>query len=235
MLTRTKVLFILKIKMISVQFMLFDLDGTLIDSRGDLARSVNLMLADLGRAPLAEEVVASFVGDGVPTLTHRSLVATHPNREAPDSSLHQRAIEAMLAHYEMQMLVGTRLFPHVKETLTHFKDKRKAIVTSKESRFVAPLLEHLQIAEDFDCLIGGDTVQARKPDPAPVFEALRQLGGSVDRAVMIGDSENDILAGRNAQMLTCGLSIGFRTYEQLRAYAPDVLIDRFDKLKEEFF
>ncbi len=220
--------------MISVQYMLFDLDGTLIDSRADLARSVNLMLADLGRAQLAEETVASFVGDGVPTLTRRSLVATHPNREAPDTDLHQRAIAGMLAHYEIQMLVGTSLYPHVKETLAHFKDKRKAIVTSKEARFVAPLLEHLNIAEDFDCIIGGDTVKARKPDPAPVLEAIRQLGGTIEQAVMIGDSENDILAGRNAKMLTCGLSIGFRTYEQLRQYAPDVLIDRFDKLKASF-
>ena len=214
--------------------MLFDLDGTLIDSRADLARSVNLMLADLGRPPLAEAVVASFVGDGVPTLTRRSLVATHPKGEMPDSALHQRAIECMLAHYEMQMLVGTCLYPHVKETLAHFKDKRKAIVTSKESRFVAPLLDHLGIGEAFDCIIGGDTVKARKPDPEPVLEAIRKLGGTVEQAVMIGDSESDILAGRNAHMLTCAVSIGFRTYEQLQQYVPDVLIDRFDKLIEVF-
>jgi phosphoglycolate phosphatase len=221
--------------MIAVQFMLFDLDGTLIDSRADLARTVNLMLADLGRPQLAEEIIASFVGDGVPTLTRRSLVATHPNQETPDADLHQRAIASLLAHYELQMLVGTSLYPGVKETLTHFKGKRKAIVTSKESRFVAPLLEHFNIAEDFDCIIGGDTVKARKPDPEPVLEAMRQLGATLDQTVMIGDSENDILAGRNAKVLTCGISIGFRTHEQLHEYAPDVLIDRFDKLKTSFY
>lgn len=220
--------------MISIELMLFDLDGTLIDSRADLARSVNLMLADLGRPPLTEETIASFVGDGVPTLTRRSLIATSPDREPPDAELHRRAIDRMLAHYETQMLVGTCLYPHVKETLTHFKDKRKAIVTSKETRFVAPLLEQLNIAEDFACIIGGDSVKARKPDPEPVLEAVRRLGGTVEQAVMIGDSENDILAGRNANMLTCGISIGFRTAEQLRDYAPDILIDSFDKLKEIF-
>ncbi|MEW6125766.1 MAG: HAD-IA family hydrolase [Acidobacteriota bacterium] len=221
--------------MYSVQFMLFDLDGTLIDSRADLARSVNLMLADLGRPQLSEATVASFVGDGVPTLTRRSLIATSPTGEPPDAQLHQRAIKGLLAHYKNQMFISTALYPRVKETLAHFKEKRKAIVTSKESQFVTPLLKHLGIAADFDCIVGGDSVSARKPDPAPVLEAVKLLGGTIEQSVMIGDSESDILAGRNARMLTCGVSIGFRTHEQLKAYSPDILIERFDQLTEVFF
>ena len=220
--------------MYNVDLMLFDLDGTLIDSRTDLARSVNLMLIDLGYPQLSEEMIASFVGDGVPTLTRRSLTAAHPEHQPPADAVHQLAIKTMLAHYEEQMLVATSLYPHVKETLQYYKTKRKAVVTSKESRFVKPLLDHLGIAEDFDYLIGGDMVKLRKPDPECVFIAMQQLGGTPNKTVMIGDSENDILSGRAAGTLTCAVTIGFRTTEHMRQYQPDVLVESFDGIKDHF-
>lgn len=221
--------------MVSVQFMLFDLDGTLINSRADLARSVNLMLEDLGRSQLSEAQIAGFVGDGVRVLTYRCLTATDAKLQPPDKEIHEKAIQLMHSHYAQQMYVSTTLYPHIKETLQYFKDKRKAVVTSKEERFTHLILEHFGIDEDFDCVIGGDTVAARKPNPLPVITAIHKLGGTADQAVMVGDSENDILAGRDAGAKTCGVSFGFRTAEELLAYAPDVLIDSFDKLKENFF
>lgn len=221
--------------MIAVELMLFDLDGTLIDSKADLARSVNLMLEELGRPQLHEDTIGGFVGDGVRVLVHRSLTATEPERNPPTEQLHIQGIALMLDHYAEQMLVSTRLFPQVAETLDSFRDKRKAVVTSKESSFTEALLEHFRIAQHFDCIIGGDTVTARKPDPEPVREALRRLGGAPRGAVMIGDSENDVLAGRGAGARTCAVSYGFRTREQLRATEPDVLIDRFDQLTEAFY
>jgi phosphoglycolate phosphatase len=221
--------------MIKVELMLFDLDGTLIDSKADLARSVNLMLADLDRPPLPEEQVARFVGDGVRVLTYRCLTATDANRQPPDQQIHEKAIELMHAHYAQQMYVSTTLYPHARETLQFFKGKRKAVVTSKEERFTHLILEHFGIDEDFDCIIGGDTVSARKPNPLPVITAIHKLGGTADRAVMVGDSENDILAGRDAGAKTCAVSFGFRTAEELQEHSPDVLIDSFDRLKENFF
>jgi phosphoglycolate phosphatase len=220
--------------MIKVELMLFDLDGTLIDSKEDLARSVNLMLVDLGRPQLSEEQIARFVGDGVRVLTYRCLTATDANNQPPDKQIHEKAINLMHHHYAEQMYVSTKLYPQIKETLEHFKEKRKAVVTSKEERFTHQILAHFGIAEDFDCIIGGDTVPARKPNPLPVITAIHKLSGTADKAVMIGDSENDILAGRDAGATTCGVSFGFRTAEELQAYSPDVLIDRFDRLKEYF-
>jgi phosphoglycolate phosphatase len=217
-----------------VELMLFDLDGTLIDSKADLARSVNFMLADLNRAQLSEAQVAGFVGDGVRVLTYRCLTATDAHQQPPDKETHEKAIELMHSHYAEQMYVSTTLYPQVKETLQYFKDKRKAVVTSKEERFTHLILEHFGIDEDFDCIIGGDTVAARKPNPLPVITAIHRLGGTADQAVMVGDSENDILSGRDAGATTCGVSFGFRTAEELQAYTPDVLIDSFDKLKENF-
>lgn len=214
--------------------MLFDLDGTLIDSRADLARSINLMLSDLGRPVLAEETVAGFVGDGVRVLVYRSLTATHPEQKPPDEFLHADGIALMHKHYADQMFVSTALYPHIKETLTYFKDKRKAVVTSKEVRFTELILDRFGIASDFDCIIGGDTVAARKPDPQPVIEAVKRMGGSFAEAVMIGDSENDINAGRRAGTKTCAVTYGFRSADEMRKTSPDVLIDGFDKLKDFF-
>lgn len=141
----------------------------------------------------------------------------------------------MHEHYAREMLNTTRLYPGVTETLDHFKRKRKAVVTSKEVRFTKILLEHFGIADCFDVIVGGDTVKARKPDPEPVLEAMRRLRGLAGEAVMIGDSENDINAGRDAGTRTCGVTFGFRTAEQLRVTNPDVIIDRFGHLKEVFY
>src|ERR1051325_3278075 len=202
---------------------LFDLDGTLIDSLGALAASLNLMLRDLDRPPLSREQVAAFIGNGIPTTVRRALVATHPNQEPPDPALHDAATE---------MLKTTRLFPNVVETLEHFRGKRLGVVTSKEVRFTEFLLDHFGIAKYFDTIVGGDTTPARKPDPQPVLEALRLLEGRAAEAVMIGDSEIDVIAGRRAGTQTCAVTFGYRSAAQLRVTEPDVMIDRFDQLRE---
>ena len=132
------------------------------------------------------------------------------------------------------MFVNTCLYANVAETLVYFKEKRKAVVTSKEVRFTEMILERFGIAKDFDCIIGGDTVAERKPDPRPVVEALNRLGGKAEETVMIGDTENDVIAGRRAGTLICAASYGFRSDEELRKTSPDVMIERFDQLKDFF-
>src|ERR1700682_4297450 len=166
--------------MIFVSLMLFDLDGTLIDSQADLARSINLMLSDLGRPPLDEATVGGFVGDGVRVLVHRSLIATDPNHQPPGEELHTRGIALMHQHYADEMLKTTRLYPKVIENVDYFNSKRKAVVTSKEVRFTRIILEHFGIAHCFDAIVGGDTVAWRKPDPRPVLEAVKMLKASAD-------------------------------------------------------
>lgn len=222
------------LNMISIELMLFDLDGTLIDSKKDLAASINLMLKDVGRPALSEDTVGGFVGDGVRVLVYRSLTATDPNGNPPDEKLHAEGIALMHSHYQDQMLETTRLYEGVAETLNFFNHKRKAVVTSKEVRFTKIILDHFDIARYFDAIVGGDTLPLRKPDPGPVIEAIKLLNGKPDQAVMIGDSENDVNAGRGAGALTCGATFGFRTAEQLALTSPDAMIDRFDQLKELF-
>lgn len=220
--------------MLPVSSLLFDLDGTLIDSKTDLANSINLMLADLGRPTLTEATVGGFVGDGVRVLVRRCLTATDPNQLPPDEALHAKGIALMHSHYADEMLKTTRLYSQVAQTLAALDNKRKAVVTSKEVRFTSILLEHFDIAKYFDAIVGGDTTPARKPDPGPVLEAMRQLGSSANDTVMIGDSENDVIAGKRAGTLTCAVSYGFRSAEELRVTEPDVLIERFDQLTKVF-
>lgn len=217
-----------------VGIMLFDLDGTLIDSLRDIAASVNLMLAELDRAKLDEAAVSRFVGDGVRVLVYRALTATDPAHHPPDDNLHADGLALMRKHYAKQMLVTTRLYPGVAETLEHFREKPKAIVTSKETEFTRKIISHFGIADHFQCVIGGDTLPERKPDPRPVLEAIIQMGGSPEEAVMIGDSENDIASGHRAGALTCGVTYGFRKVDQLKLVSPNFMIDNFASLTNLF-
>jgi phosphoglycolate phosphatase len=221
--------------MYSVKLMLFDLDGTLIDTLGDLTASINQMLNNLGRPPLSRETVGQIIGNGIPVTVHCCLTVTHPDRQPPDEKIHAEAIELTHRYYADRMLDTTQLYEGVTETLEYFKDKRKAVVTSKEARFTHFLLDHFGIAHHFDAIVGGDTVPARKPDPAPVLEAIKMLGGAAQEAMMIGDSETDVEAGRNAGTRTCAVAYGYRTREQLRATSPDVIIERFDQLRKHFY
>ena len=214
--------------------MLFDLDGTLIDTLGDLTGSINRMLNDLGRPPLSKETVGGIIGNGIPVTVYRCLTVTHPDGHPPDEKLHAEGIKLVHEHYAEQMLKTTALYPNVAATLEHFKEKRKAVVTSKEERFTLLMLDHFGIAQHFDAIVGGDTVPARKPDPWPVSEAIKLLGGSPSDAVMIGDSETDVIAGRGAGARTCAACYGYRTAGQLAETSPDVMISRFDELKELF-
>ncbi len=218
--------------MLSAGIVLFDLDGTLIDSRTDLASSINLMLADLGRPSLDEAIVAGFVGDGVRVLVRRCLTATDPDHQPPPEELHAKGVSLMHSHYAEEMFKTTRLYPKVAETLAALEAKLKGVVTSKEVRFTKLILDHFDIAGFFHAIVGGDTTPARKPDPRPVLEALRLLGASPSNAVMVGDSENDINAGKSAGTHTCGVTFGFRTAEQLRLCKPDLIVDRFEQLTE---
>jgi phosphoglycolate phosphatase len=220
--------------MISINCLLFDLDGTLIDSRSDLARSVNLTLTDLGRRQLDESEIAGFVGDGVWVLIRRCLKAADPEHREPDTEMHRQALALLRKHYSEQMLVQTRLYPNVRETLSRFDAKKIALVTSKESDFASQLLEHFGLMTYFDCIIGGNTLPERKPDPKPVEEAMRRLGCAAEESVMVGDSENDVIAGRSAGTRTCAVTYGFRSRQQLLATGPDVVIDDFNQLGDYF-
>lgn len=186
---------------------LFDLDGTLLDTIGDLAEAANLMLAELGRPqrPLAE--IHSFVGKGLPNLVRRCLTE---NAAATEDEI-EAAISVFRRHYTVVNGLGTRIYPGILETLEALRARqcKLAVVTNKAGDFTLPLLERMGIAGHFEAVVSGDTLPVKKPDPAMLFHACELLGVAAGEALMIGDSANDALAARAAGMPVLLVTYGY--------------------------
>ena len=202
----------------SIRLLIFDLDGTLIDSRLDLVYSVNATLEHLGRAPLAHEVIESYVGNGVAALVHRAL--------GPGAFEEQvkHAQEFFLDYYRAHMLDNTILYPGVREALEALGGRSMAVLTNKPVRFSEEILKGLDAARYFRFVYGGNSFSCKKPDPVGVQTLLRDVGASVNEAMMIGDSAVDVRTARNAGIWSCGVSYGLGL-ESMRADPPDLMLD----------
>jgi phosphoglycolate phosphatase len=211
------------------QCLLFDLDGTLVDSRADLIKSINLMLIESGRLPLSDSKVITFVGEGARLLVERALRATEVS--APQNSEVDRALGIFQRHYREHLLDQTRAYPEVEETLQHFSNLPKAIVTNKPHEFTVALLDGLGLLPYFKVIFGGDSLSERKPAPRMLLEAARICEAEPLKCLMVGDSRVDVAAGRAAGMKTCGYVPGFRGRGELMEAGADFLIERFGELR----
>ncbi len=212
--------------------LLFDLDGTLVDSRADLAASVNLMLGELGRERLPDEAIIGFVGEGARLLVERSLSASHglSAETAPKDEETSAALAIFMHHYRDHLMDRTELYPGVREALDRLDGIPKAIITNKPYQFSVAILEALGLSDRFPVVIGGDSLPERKPSPLMLLEGARRCGATPAQTLMIGDSRIDIAAGRNAGMATCGFVGGFRGRDELLAAGADLLFERFEEL-----
>jgi len=214
------------------KLLIFDLDGTLINSALDLALAVNYMLEHLGKETFAEEMIHGWVGNGALTLVKRALLG---KREL-DGSLNEddvnKALKIFLDYYEANLCNATVPYPNVTETLHMLKDKGYilAIVTNKPFKFVAPILEGLKMDGLFSLILGGDSLTEKKPHPLPLLHVCEVLGVSVEDAVMIGDSKNDILAANACGMQSVGVTYGYNYGEDIGVHNPTVIIDNFKDL-----
>ncbi len=202
---------------------LFDLDGTLIDSRADIARSINLALRRLGLPALTIDRVSEFVGDGVQMLMQRTLHEVLGAQPEPAEAARLRAY--YLQEYEAHMLDETRLYPGVAELLDTLSWGTFSVVSNKPERFSRLILDELGVGKRFGVILGGDSVPQRKPDPAPLLEALRRSGGAPWEGAMIGDSPVDVMAGKAAGVVTCAFAGGFRSREELEAAGADAVVE----------
>jgi phosphoglycolate phosphatase len=209
--------------------LLFDLDGTLVNSRADITNSVNFTLREIGETTLPDETIHGFIGEGVRLLLGRAL------NEIRQTQVGEAEIDAALAVYQRQyhahLLDNTTLYPEVIETLEHFAHLPKAIVTNKPYGFTMPLLEGLNLLPHFKVVLGGDSLVTRKPDPLMLETAAQRCEVALKDCLMIGDSWVDIAAGRNAGVVTVGFTQGFRGRAELVEAGADYLIDRFSELK----
>ncbi len=196
---------------------LFDLDGTLIDSGRDIAISVNLTLDEINLPRLSESQIIRFVGNGVRELLQKSVIR-EPNA---DESLVEQAVRIFKHHYNQNCLVHTRPYPGVMEMLAELQGVMKAVVTNKRSDFTKTILDGLNLSAYFDAVVAGDETKFMKPNPEPLLLACQRMGTSTTGGIMIGDMANDILAGKNADMATCGVLWGLDQGGSLLSTQPD--------------
>jgi phosphoglycolate phosphatase len=217
-----------------IRLLIFDLDGTLIDSRVDLVNSVNAMLRYMERPELPAEVIATYVGDGAPMLMRRAL------GDPADESILKEALEYFLVYYREHKLDHTHLYGGVIETLHAIQQasgngspRHMAVLTNKPVHPSRAIVDALGLAEFFVGVYGGNSFPTKKPDPLGARSIMREVQVGPEETVIVGDSSNDILTGRNAGMWTCGVTYGFAPHTLCEA-PPDVEVDHPQELAQLF-
>lgn len=212
---------------IDAGLIIFDLDGTLIDSSTDIARAANMTLRAIGYVEQDMESIKGNIGWGVKVLLERLMPREGPGRI-------EEARRKFLDFYGESLVVDTTPYPGVRKTLNHFKEmgKTMAVVTNKPVRFAERILEALDLGGFFVMVIGGDSFTYRKPHPEPIEKVVSALGAAPDKTVLIGDSPIDCEAGRGAGVNIVGVSYGFRGTQDLRLAGCSIIVDEFQDLMD---
>jgi phosphoglycolate phosphatase len=210
-----------------IHLVMFDLDGTLADTGKDLADAVNHTRAHFKLEALPEALVLSHVGRGVEHLLRHSL---------PEDSLDrfQEVLGVFLLRYEGHLLDTTVLYPGVREVLDYFRGKRRVVVSNKMYRLTVAVLRGLGVEKQFDAVLGGDSAAEKKPHPALIHDVLNRFQILPAHALIVGDGDTDVEAGKRAGIITCGVTYGLGSKEGLVAAQPDILIDDLAELSRYF-
>ena len=214
-----------------MKLLIFDLDGTLIDSRLDLIHSVNATLRHFHRPELPGDVVASYVGDGAPMLVRRSL------GDPKDEQFFKRALEFFLSYYREHKLDHTTVYEGIPEALEKIQSnghaRKMAVLSNKPVNPSRAIVEALGLGRFFVRVYGGNSFETKKPDPLGIKTILKETAVSAPDAMIIGDSYIDVLTGRNAGLATCGVTYGFAPHTLSEA-PPDVVVESPKELAEMF-
>jgi phosphoglycolate phosphatase len=206
-----------------IRLLIFDLDGTLVDSKTDLALSVNAVREMMGLGALPHDLIASYVGRGVTVLIRRAL-----GEQVTDETV-EKATALFMRYYRDHMLDNTVMYPGVRETLEALGGRSLSVLTNKPVNFSREMLRRLGVAGRFAFIYGGNSFQQKKPDPVGVHKLLGDLGVPPRQAMIVGDSDTDVLTGRNAGVWTCGVTYGYGA-DGLRDRPPDILLDDLRQL-----
>ena len=210
----------------SVDLLIFDLDGTLIESKWDIAHSVNFTLVELGLPERPIEEIFGFVGDGVKRLLRLAVGEGNQAR-------FEEALQVFRGHYLEHCLDRTTFYPGIEPMLQHFSGKTKAIATNKSIEYTRVILNGLG-PQHFGYMVGGDNGFGLKPEPGMLLHVMEMLGAAKERTVLIGDSTNDINGGHNAGIRVCAVGYGMGNREKMVACQPDWFIERPEELMELF-
>ena len=204
---------------------IFDLDGTLANTRTDLAEGVNYALVQCGFAPLSREEVISYVGDGLSRLLERVL-----KENAAEWT--ERIRFHFDVHYREHLADHSELYPQTVAMLEAHNGKKLAVLSNKPHQYTVPLVEKLGIAPYFEVILGAGDAVPHKPDPAGLLQILEKLAVPPHRALMMGDSPNDVLVGQAVGAATGAITFGFRAAAELTALHPDFVLDSWDSFLE---
>jgi phosphoglycolate phosphatase len=209
-----------------VRVVVFDLDGTLIDSKLDLALAVNATLEWMKRAPMDHERIYGYVGNGAPMLIQRAL-----GEGATQEECHC-ALEHFLGYYREHMLDNTVTYPGVREGLAALAHFPMAVLTNKPVRFSRMIVEGLGLVKYFKYIHGGNSFDRKKPDPMGMETLLRDMNVAPREVIMVGDSEVDVQTARNANTWACGVTYGLGSHLLTGDFAPDVMVDSLEELPQ---
>jgi phosphoglycolate phosphatase len=207
----------------SVRALIFDLDGTLIDSKQDLIHSVNAMLRELGHGELPEETISGYIGHGAPQLVARALGDGCTDEER------QRALDFFLRYYETHKMDTTCAYPGVAETLEKLASRPMAVLTNKPVRISVRILDAMRLSKYFRAIYGGNSFETKKPDPLGARTILRELGAEPQEALLVGDSQVDVQTARNTGTLAAAVNYGFGVHDR-GTYPADIYLERFSDL-----
>ena len=218
----------------SIQLVIFDLDGTLIDSRLDLVHSVNAAIRHIGKPELPEHLIASYVGDGAPALIQRAL-----GGETVDEALIRKGLEFFLTYYRDHKLDHTTIYEGIEAALSQVRNsgngvpRKMAVLTNKPVNPSRAIVEALGLKPYFSQVYGGNSFETKKPDPEGARKLLSESGVRPEQAAIVGDSHTDIKTGHNAGLWTVGVTYGFAPQTLMDAH-PDVLVDTPAELSAVF-
>jgi phosphoglycolate phosphatase len=208
----------------NIELILFDIDGTLVDSRQDIVNSVNEMLTDLHLPHRSFDEIVSFIGNGLKNLILQSL-------GTGNEELYNQAKEIFEVRYAQNVTKTSKLYPNVKNILEYYKNKKLYVITNRQKNMADITLEHLGIMKYFKEVFGGDSPELIKPSPNTINMALGKESVSRDSCMIVGDMDVDIYAGKNAGIATCAVSYGLGKKDDLVKAKPDYLIDEICQLK----
>lgn len=211
-----------------IDLLIFDLDGTLAETRYDLANAVNYALQKLDKVVLDVPTIASYVGNGVGKLLERSLGKGYTPGE------YEKAWEYFHQHYSVHLMDNTFLYPGMKEVLEFYFPRKMAVLSNKSHLYTVAIVEQLGIKPYFQLVLGSQNGFERKPSPQGILQIIGQLNAAAEKTVIIGDTSNDIEAGKAAGIHTCAVTFGYRSAEEIAPFQPDFMVNSAAELKTLF-